>query len=80
MTTRLLFVHAGRDWIRGAERCLLDLLATLDRSRFEPALLADAPSVVREARALGARTFPLVDWTDAARARPARGSASAPRR
>ena len=30
--TPVLLVHYGEDWIRGSERCLLDLLAHLDRS------------------------------------------------
>lgn len=34
--TRLLLVHDGADWIRGSERCLLDLLTHLDQSRYEP--------------------------------------------
>jgi len=33
---RVLFVHYGDDWVRGSERALLDLLAHLDRTRFDP--------------------------------------------
>lgn len=32
----ILFVHYGEDWIRGSERCLLDLLTHIDRRRFNP--------------------------------------------
>ncbi|GAA5644685.1 glycosyltransferase [Vibrio proteolyticus] len=35
-TKRILYVHFGENWIRGSERCLIDLLSHLDRSRFEP--------------------------------------------
>jgi len=31
----ILFVHYGDDWIRGSERCLLDLLSNIDRNRFD---------------------------------------------
>lgn len=30
----ILFVHYGDDWIRGSERCLIDLICHLDRSQF----------------------------------------------
>ena len=33
---RILFTHYGEDQIRGSERCLLDLIAHLDRERFAP--------------------------------------------
>ncbi|GAK86838.1 glycosyltransferase SypI [Vibrio ponticus] len=33
---KILFVHYGEDWIRGSERCLLDLITHLDSERFEP--------------------------------------------
>ncbi|OLQ92200.1 glycosyltransferase [Vibrio ponticus] len=32
---KILFVHYGEDWIRGSERCLLDLITHLDKERFE---------------------------------------------
>ena len=32
----ILFVHYGDDWIRGSERCLLDLLSHLNRQKFIP--------------------------------------------
>lgn len=36
VTTRILFVHYGDEWIRGSEQCLIDLVDGLDRTRFEP--------------------------------------------
>ena len=63
----VLFVHTGVDWIRGSERCLLDLIAGVDRGRFRPVLWCDAPTLAREARALGAEVE-LADarWAEAA--------------
>lgn len=34
--TPILFVHYGDEWLRGSERCLLDLISHLDRTRFTP--------------------------------------------
>ena len=51
---RVLFVHTGVDWIRGSERCLLDLVGGLDRRRFDPVVWCDTPTLAAEARALGA--------------------------
>ncbi|NOH79697.1 glycosyltransferase [Vibrio sp. RE86] len=36
MAKRILFVHYGDDWIRGSEKCLLDLVNNLDRQHFTP--------------------------------------------
>lgn len=33
---KILFVHYGDNWIRGSERCLLDLISHLDTTQFEP--------------------------------------------
>ncbi|MFL0805338.1 MAG: glycosyltransferase [Agarilytica sp.] len=30
----ILYVHFGEEWIRGSERCLIDLLSDIDRERF----------------------------------------------
>lgn len=38
----ILFVHyAKHEWIRGSERCLIDLVSNLDRTRFEPIVWCD---------------------------------------
>ena len=49
----ILFVHNGRDWIRGSERCLLDLMERIDRGRFRPVLWCDAPLLASAAQRLG---------------------------
>jgi L-malate glycosyltransferase len=48
----ILFAHWGDDWIRGSERCLLDLLAHIDRDRFSPVVLCNAPIFAAAASAL----------------------------
>ncbi len=55
--TPVLLVHYGEDWIRGSERCLLDLLAHLDRSRFTPLLWCNSPTLAAEATTLGVETM-----------------------
>lgn len=44
MTARqtILFIHSGRDWIRGSERVLLDLAAQLPTSRYRPVVWCNA--------------------------------------
>jgi L-malate glycosyltransferase len=42
----ILYTHYGDNWIRGSERCLLDLLTHLDRSRFRPVLWTNNDSLV----------------------------------
>jgi len=36
MAKNILFVHYGDDWIRGSERCLLDLIKYLDSRAYRP--------------------------------------------
>ena len=43
------FAHEGRDWIRGSEQCLLDLVARLDPARFRSVVLCNGPTLAREA-------------------------------
>ncbi|WP_270936593.1 glycosyltransferase, partial [Falsiroseomonas oryzae] len=50
---RILFVNLGEDWIRGQERVLLDIARSLDRTRFEPVVWCNAPTLARECTALG---------------------------
>lgn len=52
----ILFVHHGRDWIRGSERCLIDLIENLDRSRFRPIVWCDAQALADASRAAGVET------------------------
>ena len=75
----ILFAHWGQDWIRGSERCLLDLIAHLDRERFTPVLLCNSQVLGTAARALDVpvlcderyrpRDSFLPDWRLAAEAR-----------
>jgi hypothetical protein len=63
----ILLTHYGEEWIRGSERCLLDLLAHLDRSRYRPLVWCNADTLAREVRALDvpAVVTPfaiLLDW------------------
>ena len=51
--TTVLYVHGGGHWIRGSERCLLDLIAGVDRSRFTPVLWCDGDGLAAAAADLG---------------------------
>jgi len=64
----ILFVHYGEEWIRGSERCLLDVLAHLDRARFRPVAWCNAAAMAAEIGRLGVPVttsrFPvLLDWS-----------------
>ncbi len=50
--TTLLFTHYGDEWIRGSERCLLDLLTHLDRNKFKPVLWCNSKRLAKEAQHL----------------------------
>ncbi|PKF62469.1 glycosyltransferase family 1 protein [Psychromonas sp. psych-6C06] len=60
----ILFTHYGDNWIRGSERCLLDLLKHLDKTCFKPLLWCNQPIMESEAKALGIEVvctpFPLL--------------------
>lgn len=60
--TPILFVHNGQDWIRGSERCLLDLLAGLNRDRFYPVLLCNGKALASEAMRLGVTVYRSAGW------------------
>ena len=53
----ILFTHYGENWIRGSERCLLDLLSHIDRTVFKPVLWCNNPALAREARDLDISTY-----------------------
>ena len=53
----ILFVHFGQEWIRGSERCLLDLVAHLDRTRYEPIVWCNAATLAAAARDLGVTVY-----------------------
>ena len=59
----IVFAHrAGRDWIRGSEQCLLDLVRGLDSERFRSVVVCDAPALAREVEAAGATAVHLAEW------------------
>ncbi|MES9882598.1 MAG: glycosyltransferase [Sedimenticola sp.] len=43
--TNIFFAHYGDEWIRGSERCLLDLLKHIDRTRFHPTLWCNSETM-----------------------------------
>jgi len=53
----ILFIHYGDDWIRGSERCLLDLMTHLDKTRFKALLWCNQPSMVAAAKALNIEVY-----------------------
>ncbi|PSW05760.1 glycosyltransferase [Photobacterium lipolyticum] len=60
----ILFVHYGEGWIRGSERCLLDLLTFLDSRNYRPVLWCNSEVLKKEAEELNIPTicqpFPLL--------------------
>ncbi|MDA0147608.1 glycosyltransferase [Vibrio sp. LaRot3] len=62
--TPILFVHYGEDWIRGSERCLLDLIQHLDTDRYHAIVWTNNPSLHKELTFHGVacllETFPLL--------------------
>lgn len=57
LPTTILFTHYGDDWIRGSERCLLDLLKHLDKKRFKAVLWCNQPIMVEAAKALDIEVY-----------------------
>ncbi len=55
--TPVLFTHYGENWIRGSERCLLDLLAHLNRSLYEPIVWCNSEIMAKEIRTLGITVY-----------------------
>lgn len=60
----ILFVHDGQNWIRGSERCMLDLVRCIDRRRFRPVVLCNAPVVAEAARTAGATAYVTDGWRE----------------
>jgi glycosyltransferase involved in cell wall biosynthesis len=54
---RVLFLHAGEDWVRGSETALLALLRGLDRREIAPLLLTSNRELARLASADGVETI-----------------------
>jgi L-malate glycosyltransferase len=64
----ILFAHFGANWIRGSERCLLDLLTHLDRTRYRPIVWCNAPVLAEQVQKLDvpvelSRFTILLHWT-----------------
>ncbi|MGF1740278.1 glycosyltransferase [Vibrio profundum] len=61
---KVLFVHYGGDWIRGSERCLIDLITHIDRRAFTPQVWTNNESLKTEIAKLGVHCevtpFPLL--------------------
>ncbi len=58
----ILLTHYGNDWIRGSERCLLDLIANIDRTRFRIILWCNSEIVGKAAVKLGIKVL-TTDFT-----------------
>ncbi len=60
----ILFTHYGDDWIRGSERCLLDLLTHIDRNQFNPIVWCNSSVMAEQVRCIGIQViqsdFPLL--------------------
>lgn len=53
----VLFTHYGDNGIRGSERCLLDLLAHIDQTKYEPIVWCNADAFANEAKKLGITVY-----------------------
>lgn len=48
----ILFVHYGDEWIRGSERCLLDLIKHIDTNQFTPIIWCNNKKLATEVKSL----------------------------
>ncbi len=55
--TNILFVHYGDDWIRGSERCLLDLISHLDQAAFNPVVWCNSQVLANHFQDLGIKVI-----------------------
>ena len=55
--TSILFTHYGDNWLRGSERCLLDLLTHLDKSQFRAILWCNNTRLASAAEQLGIKVY-----------------------
>lgn len=63
----ILFTHYGDEWIRGSERCLLDLLSHIDRDQYKPVVWSNNTLLIKAVEQLNITTcysdFPiLLGW------------------
>lgn len=52
----ILFIHTGDNWIRGSERVLLNIINSLDKSKFNPFFICDKPIMKQEAEKYNIKT------------------------
>jgi glycosyltransferase involved in cell wall biosynthesis len=57
LPTTVLFTHYGDNWIRGSERCLLDLIKHLDKKQFKAILWCNQPVMEKEAKSLNIEVY-----------------------
>ncbi|MGL5606273.1 MAG: glycosyltransferase family 4 protein [Plesiomonas sp.] len=57
MPIPILFVHYGDTWIRGSERCLLDLLAGLDTRQYLPVVWSNNSALLTQVAQLGIEVY-----------------------
>ncbi|WP_391090102.1 glycosyltransferase [Vibrio sp. NH-UV-68] len=64
MSKRILFVHYGDDWIRGSEKCLLDLVQYVSRHQYRPFVWTNNQELTSQLDELGVANrldnFPLL--------------------
>lgn len=65
----ILFVHFGDNWIRGSERCLIDLVSHLDKRKFNPVVWCNQSVLAQEMRKIDVPVFVdefsvLFGWED----------------
>lgn len=53
----ILFTHYGDNWIRGSERCLLDLIKHLDKKQFKAVLWCNHPIMAEAAEELDIEVY-----------------------
>ncbi|MBT3471307.1 MAG: glycosyltransferase [Gammaproteobacteria bacterium] len=63
-TIPILYTHYGEEWIRGSERCLLDLITHLDRDHYTPIVWCNSHALETAVQQLGVTVvrseFPLL--------------------
>ncbi|MGL5006709.1 MAG: glycosyltransferase family 4 protein [Plesiomonas sp.] len=57
MLTPILFVHYGETWIRGSERCLLDLLTRLDIQQYLPIVWSNNQALLTQVALLNVTVY-----------------------
>jgi len=53
----ILFTHYGDEWIRGSERCLLDLLQFINQDKFTPIVWCNSQVMYKAVSEMGFKTY-----------------------